>query len=334
MRIAIACPAPPGARSGNRVTAERWRGLLRELGHRATIVHDAGDGTADLLVALHATRSAPAIARFRDRSPGSPLIVGLAGTDLYVDMPQAPEAWGLLEVAWRIVVLHPLAGADLPARLRSRTRVVLQSARPPRVEPRRSPRWFDVAVAAHLRDVKDPFRAEEAARGLPSGSRLRVRHFGGVLERGLDRDARRRAAANPRYLWLGERPHGQARRLIAASRLLVLSSRSEGGANVLSEAIVSGVPVVASRIPCTVGLLGEGYPGLFPVGDTGALRELLLRAEREPAFLRRLASWCRRRQPLFDPARERTTWSRLLGELASYHPAMASKTAPPRVGKT
>lgn len=325
MRILIVCPAPPGARTGNRVTAERWRSLLRGLGHSVMLDQNADARPADLLVALHATRSAEAIARFRVHSPQAPLVVCLVGTDLYVDLRRAPKSWSALEAAWRIVVLHPLAANDLPLELRSRARVILQSASPLRVARARPPRFFEVTVAAHLRDVKDPFRAEEAVRGVPGNSRLRVRHVGGALQRGLDREARRRAAANPRYLWLGERPGVSVRRLIAGSRLLVLSSRSEGGANVVSEAVVSGVPVIASRIPCTVGLLGEGYPGFFPVGDTASLRGLLVRAEREPAFLRSLAALCRARRAQFAPARERRAWKTLLGELSAGRPAPATK---------
>jgi hypothetical protein len=34
----------------------------------------------------------------------------------------------------------------------------------------------------------------------------------------------------------------------------------EGGANVISEAIVDGIPVIASRIDGSVGLLGAEYP--------------------------------------------------------------------------
>jgi glycosyltransferase involved in cell wall biosynthesis len=174
-----------------------------------------------------------------------------------------------------------------------------------------------VAVVANLRPVKDPFRAEIAARGLPPSSRIRVRHVGGALAPALAAQARARADANPRYLWLGERSHAETRRLIADSRALVLSSRAEGGANVVSEAIVAGVPVLASRIPGSVGLLGEGYAGFFPVGDTAALRALLLRAEGDRRFLRALAAWCRRRRRLFRPREERRAWERLLAELGS-----------------
>jgi glycosyltransferase involved in cell wall biosynthesis len=128
-------------------------------------------------------------------------------------------------------------------------------------------------------------------------------------------EARRRAAANPRYRWLAALPPSRARRLIARSRLLVLSSRLEGGANVIAEAVVVGVPVLATRIPCCEALLGPGYPGLFTVGSTRQLRALLLRAERDAAFRHRLERGCRRRRRLFAPARERAAWRRLLREV-------------------
>ena len=58
---------------------------------------------------------------------------------------------------------------------------------------------------------------------------------------------------------------------------MVLSSLSEGGANVISEAVAAGVPVLASRIDGSVGLLDD-YPGYFPVRDTAALARLLERS--------------------------------------------------------
>lgn len=315
MKIDIACPAPPGSRTGNRVTAERWRRLLRGLGHRVRIVHDGDAGPANLLVALHATRSVEAIARFRHRAPDAPLVVVITGTDLYRDLAREQGDWSAVEQAWRLVVLNPMAVEDLPGELRAKARVILQSAVAPRRRPGRIGRFFDVAVVGHLRQIKDPFRAEEAVRDVPSASCLRVRHLGRGLEPGMEQDARRRAASNSRYVWLGERKGWQTRREIARARLLVLSSRFEGGANVISEAIVCGVPVLSSRISCAEGLLGRDYPGLFPVGDTDVLRELLLRAEAQPAFRRLLAARCRARRGLFAPARERRSWNSLLTEL-------------------
>ena len=63
-----------------------------------------------------------------------------------------------------------------------------------------------------------------------------------------------------------------------------MSSRLEGGANVVSEAIVLGVPVLASNIPGNVGMLGADYPGYYTCGDAKALARLMGRAESEPAL--------------------------------------------------
>jgi len=94
-----------------------------------------------------------------------------------------------------------------------------------------------------------------------------------------------------------------------------LSSRLEGGANVISEAIVAGVPLIASCIPGTVGLLGADYSGYFAVGETRELTTLLLRAETDPQFLNKLRRQCAGRAALFEPERERRTWEALLKEL-------------------
>ena len=97
----------------------------------------------------------------------------------------------------------------------------------------------------------------------------------------------------------------------------MLSSRLEGGANVLSEAIVTSVPVIASRIPGTVGILGASYPGYFTVGDTRELTRLLIRAETEPDFLALLRSQGDSLVKLFDPAREQKAWAELMREIAT-----------------
>ena len=131
----------------------------------------------------------------------------------------------------------------------------------------------------------------------------------------MRRRARDEMQRNPRYRWLGDRPHRETRTILARCRLMVLSSRMEGGANVISEALASGVPVLASRIPGSVGLLGADHPGYFPAGATRALTRLLGRAERDRAFYARLARACRRRAPLVAPDAERRGWASLPGEL-------------------
>jgi hypothetical protein len=77
------------------------------------------------------------------------------------------------------------------------------------------------------------------------------------------------------------------------------------------------VPVICSRISGSIGLLGEEYPGYFPVGETQALSDLLRRAEIDAGFYESLMSWCARRAALVHPANERRAWQDLLHELRS-----------------
>jgi glycosyltransferase involved in cell wall biosynthesis len=174
---------------------------------------------------------------------------------------------------------------------------------------------FEVCVLGHLREVKDPFRAAAAARLLPPGSRVEVVQVGGALSEEMADQARAEAASNPRYRWVGEHPRWQAVRILARSRLLVLTSVMEGGANAVCEALACSVPVLSSRISGSIGLLGEDYPGYFPVWDTEALAKLMGRAERDLAFYARLKAWCKGLKPLVDPVRERGAWEGLLKEL-------------------
>jgi glycosyltransferase involved in cell wall biosynthesis len=127
--------------------------------------------------------------------------------------------------------------------------------------------------------------------------------------------ARAEMKVNPRYVWRGDRPRAEVRRLLSRTRAMVLSSLSEGGANVISEAVAAGVPVLASRIDGSIGLLGSDYPGYFLVRDTAALAKLLQAIESRPEFLMRLHRAIARRAHLFRPAREKAAWKKLIREI-------------------
>lgn len=316
MKIALVHPDRADAHTGNLTTATRWQGILAALGHEVRRLPVWDGGEADLLVALHAAKSADSVLRFRASWPDRPVIVGLTGTDVYRDMPQDRRAREALAAATRLVALQPRAADELSPAQRDELWVIHQSAEPVADAPAPPEDRFEVAVLAHLRPVKDPLLAAAAARLLPPGSRVVVIHAGAALDPELGRAAQEETETNPRYRWVGALPRGEARRLLAASRLLVLTSRLEGGANVVSEALAAGVPVLSTEIPGSVGILGPDYPGYFPVGDARALAELLARAEGRDGLYEDLRRRVEALRPLVDPAREREAWRELLAEVA------------------
>jgi len=304
------------SRSGNGTTTARWSRILRELGHDVRVANRYDGASADLMIALHAWRSADSIRSFRALHPDRPLIVALSGTDIYEYIDRDPRpTMHSLACADRLVALQELARRRVPEQFRRKVRVVYQSAPPGRPARAAAPRGFDVAVIGHLREVKDPLRAALAARLLPKSSRIRIVHLGAAETPQWAATARAEMDGNPRYLWRGDRPRADVRRLLGGARAMVLSSWSEGGANVISEAVAAGVPVLASRIDGSVGLLGRDYPGYFPAGDTAALAQLLQRIESDRHFLARLRRAIARRAQLFSPARERAAWKALIDEI-------------------
>lgn len=315
MNIRLVTPAPRGSRAGNRASANRWAAMLRRLGHRVTVSTGYAGESADLMVALHAWRSADAIARFAADYPTRPLVVVLTGTDAYRFIHSHRETTlASLDAADHIIGLHALVGNVLPERLRGRLHVIVQSARPLQYR-RPARRSFRVCFAGHLREEKDPLRPALAARDLPSASRIRVDAYGGAHTDDWATAARQEMAVNPRYRWHGEIAHAELRRVYARSHLLVLPSVMEGGANVISEAVMAGLPVIASDIEGSIGLLGADYPGYYPVRDAEALRDRLLRAESDPAFYAALGAACAARRHQFTPAQEHASWARLLAHV-------------------
>jgi putative glycosyltransferase (TIGR04348 family) len=272
-------------------------------------------GRADVLVALHARRSAPSVETFREQHPVAPIVLALTGTDLYRDGPSDETVRRSLELSSCYVVLQRLACEELPEAMRPRCHVIYQSAVAPRGTFPRPRGVFQAAVLAHLRPVKDPLLAAAAARRLPPGSTVRVVHAGGALDEAAEQAARAEAQTNPRYRWLGELPRWQALRVLARSHVLVLTSRAEGGANVVSEALASSVPVLATRVAGSVGILGPDYPGYFDVGDADGLAAALDRAETSRAFYVVLDEACRRVRGLVEPAAERDAWHALVASL-------------------
>jgi putative glycosyltransferase (TIGR04348 family) len=298
MRIALVTPAGPGTRNGNRHTALRWAAFLRKAGHRVGVsVQWPGDG-ADAMLALHARRSHDSIKRF---PRAKPLMLALTGTDVYRDIHESAQARESLELADRLIVLQPKAAEELPARLRRKVRVVVQSSSTG-LRHRPVSGQFRICIIGHLRAEKDPLRTLAALRILPADMPVQVLHLGAALD--PDLGEKLKTAADRRYRWLGSVPHARALRWLASSHALVISSRMEGGANVVCEAIRIGVPVLASAISGNIGLLGEKYAGYFPLEDERALAALIERAASDKGFYRKLKAQVARLRPAVAPAAE------------------------------
>jgi putative glycosyltransferase (TIGR04348 family) len=316
-RILIVTPAPKGSRKGNRITASRWSRLLRTGGHRVQVSEEFTGQSCDVLIAFHARKSAASIERCARSSPDIPIILLLTGTDLYGDIHNNASAAASLDKASRLVLLQSDGIHQLSARLHSKVRVIVQSAEPPAEAPQPLKRAFEVCVSGHLRPVKDPFRAALASRQLSINSRVRITHIGSALTPAMKRRALAEMARNNRYHWRGEVPNWKARRLLARSRLLVLSSKMEGGANVVSEAVVASVPVLASKISGSIGLLGEDYPGYFEVGSTSQLASLMARCEQDGQFYDALRTHIQNLAPQFTPQREQESLRQLIDDVCA-----------------
>lgn len=306
--VCLVTPYLADAANGNWRTASRWaRMLAADVRVRLVQRWDAAEGAGDAaLLALHARRSAASVADFAAAHPRRPLLLALTGTDLYRDIHVDADAQRSLALATRLIVLHELAPADVPAAYRAKCVVSFQScgARRPLVK---TGRHLRALMVGHLRDEKDPLTLMAAARRLRGRGDILIDHIGAALDPALADAARSTMADCPRYRWLGARPHREVRGRIQRAHVLVHASRMEGGAHVVMEALCSGTPVVASRIAGNLGLLGGDYPAVFEPGDAAGLAALLEQARDDPAMLPALRARVDARAPLFDPSHERAT---------------------------
>jgi putative glycosyltransferase (TIGR04348 family) len=321
--VVIVSPALAGANNGNWQTARRWASFLADDRH-VRIVKDWPDAQAqgdELMIALHARRSAPAIEAWaRTRGPNR-LAVVLTGTDLYRDIQADAQAQRSIEAATRLVVLQELGMEELPQACRGKARVIYQSV-PTRKELPKSRSRLRAVMVGHLRDVKSPQTLFEAARLLRSRDDIVIRHIGRAEDEAWAQRARDTAAACPNYEWLGPLPHERTRSAIQRAHVLVHTSAMEGGAHVIMEAVCSSTPVIASRVAGNVGMLGTGYEGYFEHGDAAGLARLLAacresQAADDPARfgLARLRAQCAQRAPLFAPEAEQRAVQQLVQEL-------------------
>jgi len=334
-QLVIVSPALRDANNGNWQTARRWRQHLAG-GYRVRIAVAWPDALAAgdvAMIALHARRSADAVAAWSAAHPRRGLAVVLTGTDLYRDIATDASAQRSLALAQALIVLQERGPRALPESLAGKVRVIFQSttARQPLAKSRRLLR---AVMVGHLRAEKSPQTLFAAARRLAGRRDVFIDHIGEPLDAALGEEARATMAAAPNYRWLGGLPHEAVRRRIQRAHVLVHASRIEGGAHVIMEAVASGTPVLASAVDGNVGMLGDDYAGYFPWNDAETLAALLLRCresaggegdgeqgeqrgEQGQGLYQRLQAQCRQRAPLFAPARERAEVRGLADDLVA-----------------
>lgn len=286
--------------------------------HRVRIVPHWPDPRADgddVLLALHARRSADSVRAWAQAKGSRALGLVLTGTDLYRDIVGDSQAQRSLALASQLVVLQDLGLKVLPEPVRAKARVIYQSTSTRQALPK-SARFLSAVMVGHLRQVKSPQTLFDAARLLTSGSGIRIRHIGEAGEPDLGELALGTARDCPQYRWFGALPHEATRRAIQRAHVLVHPSAMEGGAHVIMEAVCSGTPVLASRVDGNVGMLGADYEGYFEHGNAAQLASLLQNC-RAGNLLRRLRDQCALRAPLFDPQAEHQAVLRLVDDLRS-----------------
>lgn len=303
-----------GANNGNWQTASRWARMLS--GDYGVALDGAWQGQpADALIALHALKSAGSIARWRSEAGTRPLVLVLTGTDLYRDIAHDGAAQRSLELADRLVVLQPLGVQALPAELRHKAVVCVQSTPSRRTRIDKTGRHLRALGVGHLRAEKAPQTLFAAARRLAAREDILIDHIGAALDPMLGQAASVLMREQPRYRWLGALPHRVTRERLQRAHLLVHPSMLEGGAHAVIEAVTSGTPVLASRVDGNVGLLGADYGAYFEPGDDAELAALLCRCRDEAGLLAQWQAQCAARAPLFEPRRERATLLALMNDL-------------------
>ena len=241
-RVLIISPAVANANNGNWQTARRWSCMLRPAFH-ITVAQAWNGEPFDVMLALHARRSADSIAAWAQAqgvtANARGLGVVLTGTDLYRDIQTDAMAQASLRFAKHLVVLQECGPDALPHTLRLKTRVIFQSAGS-RKPVQKTRQHLRAVMVGHLRDEKSPQTLFEAARILKDSPDILIDHIGESLDASLGSQARATAAACPGYRWLGGLSHETTRRHIQRAHLLVHTSRMEGGAHVIMEAVCSG----------------------------------------------------------------------------------------------
>ena len=312
MKICIIHPTSNARSSGNRITALRWGRILKSLDCSVQISTELPEPGIDLLIAMNPAKIGALALDYLANSPNCRLIFAITGTDLHGSETNLNLSIAALEKAFRIICINPLSKELLPAKLKSRCSVILQSCSNQILDDNSEISRKGVIIVGHLRSEKDPMLILDALEQIDKTSRPKVSHFGAALDESY-RELAYQASTGPLpYTWYGEVEPQRVQQEMRKAKALVLSSRVEGAPAVISEAIAYRLPIIGTDIAGIRGLLGNSYPALFPVGDSRALAKLLSRLEKDENWRQHLTDHITNLQPRFSYKTEVNSFRDLL----------------------
>jgi putative glycosyltransferase (TIGR04348 family) len=321
-KVTIVTPSLAAANNGNWQTVRRWARAIAPVAQVSIVQqwpdNDTAADNTDILIALHARRSAPSISNWYACRGSRGLAVILAGTDLYRDIKYDNDAQRSLKQAHRLVVLQEKAPEALAPAERKKARIIFQStsSRKPLAKTHKHLR---VLMVGHLRPEKAPHTLFQVAHLLKNDSDIYIDHIGRVLDPALGEAAQQTMLEAPNYRWIAGLPHHLVRGRIQRAHLLVHTSEMEGGAHVVMEAVNSGTPVLASDVDGNIGMLGLSYQGYFPFSNANALaariQECRATQGDENGLLSVLSRQCHDRSKLFNPKVEQHAIQTLVKDL-------------------
>ncbi|MGK0186008.1 MAG: glycosyltransferase involved in cell wall biosynthesis [Verrucomicrobiales bacterium] len=320
--FSVISPYPVELQTGNSVSARRIAARLKSAGIAATATFQAPDTESTGIIAINAWRLRKTVQQFRTDNPRAPIIVVLAGSDLYGSKSEEEknETVRAMDIATALVVSQSAALDAIPNKFRAKSHVIAKSvddlSSVTVTDACQDPNHFIAIVLSNLRSEKVPLLAGEALHFLPKPTTIRVHHYGEPIDPELAQQAELLTEnSDGHYQWHGGIEHPQAMQALTDADAFINSSNFEGGANAVCEAIALGTPVLATDIPGNVGILGADYPGLFAKGDATALARLLSECAQRGTFLASLEAHCAALASSFAPEVETALWRRLIADI-------------------
>lgn len=317
MKILICSGFPLDWQKGNSVTAKRLEKLFLNHGLDAKAVHTKRAERADALIALNGIETAELILKFTEDFPESAIHVILTGTDMHVGIHEQPQlAERVFAAASSLVVAHPECIHEIPEKWQSKIKVVYPSVEIPSGLQAKQFDRITFSCLGHLRPVKNSHQMWRAMQ-LVSAPDFQAFLLGAALESKDGALAEQHRDSDARFDWRADLTRPAALEFLMGSVATLNTSYLEGGANSVAEAIVLGIPVLASDIDGNRGLLGSDYAGLYPVKSDEALASLMKKIISCEDFRETLKTQLKERAGLFTADKELVGWVNILEEFGS-----------------